>query len=356
MPWYYRRSFGRGPVRLNLSRRGLGVSLGVKGFRVGTGPRGTYVRASRGGFVYQQYLSAPSSPRARRNGPPPTSLGPSFKPSPNLEQTILGTPVEFVGDLEQNSDAYVAELNRRRQQFRSSTAAFWLLGIVFVAALANGAGGGWYVVIIAALIGASVLRHIESQQRAIVMTYDLEGEQARRYEVLCAAFRSAAGSSMIWRLATEQALSEGRRHGGATKLLTRTATRINFGGGMDITTNVEPPMVTLTNVRLYFLPDKIFVLQGSCVSSLAYADLNVSAELDNFREDGPVPADADRVGVTWLYVNKNGTPDRRFNNNRQIAILAYSELKVQHAGISFVLQFSQKVAAGSLAGALRAQR
>ncbi|MBV8370268.1 MAG: DUF4236 domain-containing protein [Candidatus Eremiobacteraeota bacterium] len=57
MPWYFRRSFGRGPVRLNLSRRGVGVSVGMRGFRFGTGPRGAYVRAGRGGFYYQQYFA-----------------------------------------------------------------------------------------------------------------------------------------------------------------------------------------------------------------------------------------------------------------------------------------------------------
>ncbi len=32
-------------LRLNLSRSGVGLSAGVKGFRVGTGPRGPYINA-----------------------------------------------------------------------------------------------------------------------------------------------------------------------------------------------------------------------------------------------------------------------------------------------------------------------
>jgi hypothetical protein len=42
-----------------------------------------------------------------------------------------------------------------------------------------------------------------------------------------------------------------------------------------------------------------------------------------FREQDAVPSDAKQVGTTWRYVNKNGTPDKRFNNNTQIPIMRY---------------------------------
>lgn len=47
-----------GGVRLNLSKKGLGVSTGVPGFRVGVGPRGTRVRATLPGtgIYYQKYI------------------------------------------------------------------------------------------------------------------------------------------------------------------------------------------------------------------------------------------------------------------------------------------------------------
>jgi len=55
--FYLRKSFGSGPVRLNLSRSGLGFSFGVKGARVGVGPRGSYVHAGREGVYYRKSLS-----------------------------------------------------------------------------------------------------------------------------------------------------------------------------------------------------------------------------------------------------------------------------------------------------------
>jgi hypothetical protein len=35
MAWYLRKSVSVGPVRFNLSKSGIGTSIGVKGFRVG---------------------------------------------------------------------------------------------------------------------------------------------------------------------------------------------------------------------------------------------------------------------------------------------------------------------------------
>lgn len=40
MGWYFRKSIGLGPFRVNLSRSGIGYSLGGRGFRVGVDSRG----------------------------------------------------------------------------------------------------------------------------------------------------------------------------------------------------------------------------------------------------------------------------------------------------------------------------
>lgn len=37
MGFYIRKSFGLGPVRLNLSKRGIGTSVGMKGARISQG-------------------------------------------------------------------------------------------------------------------------------------------------------------------------------------------------------------------------------------------------------------------------------------------------------------------------------
>ena len=43
MGFYLRKSLNVGPFRFNLSNSDIGLSTGIRGFRVGTGPRGNYV-------------------------------------------------------------------------------------------------------------------------------------------------------------------------------------------------------------------------------------------------------------------------------------------------------------------------
>lgn len=53
---YTRKAISVGPFRFNLSKSGVGISVGVKGFRVGMGPRGNYVHMGRGGLYYGKSL------------------------------------------------------------------------------------------------------------------------------------------------------------------------------------------------------------------------------------------------------------------------------------------------------------
>ena len=57
MGFYLKKGFNIGPLRINLSKSGVGFSLGGKGLRLGSGPQGTYVHAGRKGGYYRKNLS-----------------------------------------------------------------------------------------------------------------------------------------------------------------------------------------------------------------------------------------------------------------------------------------------------------
>src|SRR5258708_39666227 len=83
MGWYLRKSFGFGPLRVNLSKSGVGYSMGVRGARIGTNSRGTYIRVGRGGVYYQKYLETKSASQ-----PPPIPSQPSATSEPELANVI----------------------------------------------------------------------------------------------------------------------------------------------------------------------------------------------------------------------------------------------------------------------------
>lgn len=68
MAWGFRRSLRiAGPLRLNFSKSGLGLSLGVPGLHIGAGPRGRFLRAGipGTGIYYRKSLKGPK-PTHRR--------------------------------------------------------------------------------------------------------------------------------------------------------------------------------------------------------------------------------------------------------------------------------------------------
>lgn len=89
MGWSFRKSFKLGPVRVNLSRRGVGASVGVKGARIGTGPSGAYVSGGVGPVRYFERLGAKRRARARgvAGGQPTTE--------PQTSGLALGCAIAF---------------------------------------------------------------------------------------------------------------------------------------------------------------------------------------------------------------------------------------------------------------------
>ena len=338
MPWSFRRSISKGPVRLNFSRRGVGVSVGVRGLRLGTGPRGTYVRGGRGGFYYQQYLR---------------TQDPAFAPGPAAPHAQAGVPTEFVAEPNAHGDDAIAEINRRRASFRWSLAVVVAAVICAVWLASMHAAAGWYAPLLAALAYGGVVHSRENAHRAIAFHYDLEGDLAAEYGRLVAAFRDVGRCARIWRVVSQNMHGDQKHNAGARSSVERVPTALTFGTTRGLATNVDVASLDAAGTRVFFLPDKIVTIAGPRVGSIAYADLGVADGQTRFSEDQPLPADATRVGTTWLFVNKNGSADKRFKNNRQLPIALYSDLRLSHPELTLSLEFSRSDAAAALAGALR---
>src|SRR6185369_17699305 len=82
----------------------------------------------------------------------------------------------------------------------------------------------------------------------------------------------------------------------------------------------------------------------------------IKLQLSNTRfiESEVVPRDAQIVDNTWRFVNKNGSPDKRFNNNKQLPITLYGEIYFQSStGLNELIQLSKPNMGSSLADAFK---
>lgn len=102
--FFLRKSISLGPLRLNLSKSGVGASFGMTGLRLGAKPGGhTYVTGGRAGLYFRKTLT----PMGRPSAPaPPVSSGPTvseFTSDPNFAEGVrlyprFGHLVALVGE------------------------------------------------------------------------------------------------------------------------------------------------------------------------------------------------------------------------------------------------------------------
>jgi hypothetical protein len=348
MGFYVRKSVAVGPFRFNLSSSGVGMSVGVRGLRVGAGPRGNYVRMGRGGIYYQQTFHAPAAPRE----------APRLQPSPQVPagthaplQEIASANAAQIAD--SSSEQLLAELREKRRAM--SLMPFVIVGSILLLLLAAALPGWAFLLLAMAMaVGIVAARRRDILRKTTVILYDLASEVEESFRTFAQWGDVLASCRRTWHVAAEGRVYDSKYHAGATSLLQRNTTTVRSAAPPNVRTNVPVLSIAAGRRTLYFLPDHLLVYDGSSIGAVSYRSVDLAVARQRFIEEGGVPADATVVDYTWRYVNKSGGPDRRFNNNTRIPICLYDELHFRTAsGLNEVLQLSRTGVGEGFAAAVR---
>lgn len=351
MGFYLRKSIRVGPVRFNLSKSGVGVSTGIKGFRVGTGPRGNYIHMGRGGLYYRASLPSGLASGSVRSALPKV---PATQPADTLTDIDSGSVLQMT---DSSAESLLRELNDKRRKWR-----FWpwvLMATLLSAPQLQKVGVNEAIpaaVLLFGLIATAVVAYCDQMRRTTVLFYDMQEDAQARYQQLHDAFDALKGCARTWHLAAQGATRDQKRHAGASTLVRRTTIILTKAPVKMVKTNVEVASIPVGRQVLCFFPDRVLVFDRSQVGAVSYADLTVEVRTTRFIEDGRVPSDANVVGQTWRYVNKNGGPDKRFKQNPQLPICLYEEIGFRSGtGLQELIQVSKAGAGDALATAVTAQ-
>jgi len=324
MGFYIRKAISVGPFRFNLSKSGVGVSAGVKGFRFGAGPRGNYVHMGRGGLYYRKTLPSGNSNNQVAHNKPELQQSQT-----ELEHELL-TERES-GDLGQMVDSssadLVAEMNDKRTKIRvwPFVAVFGLIAAFITFQNTQSQIPSIVVVVITVLL--TIFAFVkDGLRKTTVLFFELEPEIETLYQKLHDAFSQLSSSSSKWHVEAEGAVKDTKRNAGATSIIKRTSISLGIGNPPYVKTNISVPSIPVGKQTLYFFPDKVLVFEANGVGAVSYPNLNISVESTRFIEDGSVPRDAKIVDKTWKYVNKRGGPDKRFKDNRELPIALYEDI------------------------------
>ena len=218
----------------------------------------------------------------------------------------------------------ITEINSRAQEPAYSP---WLVFGVVLLTLAT----FWYISFYASLgvfaVGYLATRPVRKRDvaRRTSSLYYVDTNQ--RFAAVQKTCERLAGSHGIWLVTAEQDTPDWKRQAGATTVVSKERARFGIVEAPFISTNVTIWGIDTDKLKVLFFPDAVLVYQDGRYEGFAYRALRVNFSLTRFIEHGP-PQDAEIVGHTWQYVNKNGGPDRRYNNNTQIPVALYGLLSI----------------------------
>jgi Protein of unknown function (DUF4236) len=363
MPFFLRKAISAGPFRFNLSKSGIGLSVGVKGLRFGLlGPRGNYIYAGRGGLYYRKSLNR-AGQRVRQPppsqdggaGPPPTSLPPPDYQEPSVEMVEVDS-----GDVLAMRDSrfgeVLDEINSKQKQIAYATILGVGVGAVGLGVLALSSEVG-VIVLLLAFPAWAIGRWVDSYKRKSVLFYNLDDDAAKAYEAMTHAFDEMMSCAGKWHIEAKGAIDDlvtWKRNAGASHFMKRKSADLAYATPKVIASNIKPPSVQFGRQSVYFFPDAAFVIDGKQVGAISYDNLSIHSEASQSIEEETVPYDAKVIRHAWKYPNKSGGPDQRFSNNYQIPVCLYELAQFgSTSGLNELLEFSRTGVVAPFANAIK---
>lgn len=374
----FRQSFTLFPgVRLNLGKRGMSASFGVPGATLnlsGRGVRGTVGLPSTGlsysaiipsGSPAEDIKAPPVWRVPVRDKEPETSHVPEGYVRPPGMREIGSAAVErltsegllelraLITDARRQRKEVEQDLNEARGEFRARKAelerkAASLFRFMFkkrIAALEE----------LVPTLEQEVDR-LESWQLATSVKVEFEADDTaqRAYAALIRSYDALRQCAVAWDVTSDRETNRAAERTAASRNVERRKVKldysqsdlIDFGGKALRFANANGEDILLyPGLILMERADGAFAL-------LDVRDVGINYSDARFIETETAPPDAKLVGHTWLKVNKDGSPDRRFNDNYQIPIYLYGELRfVSATGLTEEYQFSNAVVAEGFAQA-----
>ncbi|KKD44836.1 DUF4236 domain-containing protein [Listeria seeligeri] len=301
-----------GGFRVNLSKNGVGYSWGVKGARITKTARGntrTTFSIPGTGISYVNEVRKKTENEELHN----------LEEVDLYEGAVQSQSTENINVLNYQPAEYKELLDSLRRIQNINLLSTILIG-TFILAISP-------IFIITGIAGL-ILKIYVHLKLPITMEYKFDEEAKHSYDNLCEIWMGLNENNRFWQTISESQLNE-RVSGGASRGVDRISSEAITKMPFFIKANVKPFGLKLRKQKLFFLPDKLLIISGRKVGALNYSDIHMGLGTTNFIETDSVPGDARILGYTWLKVNKNGSPDKRFKENRQVPVCEYGAVHIK---------------------------
>ena len=347
-------------VYLNFSSKGISATIGVKGLNVNLGSIGAYLNTGIPGTgIYDRkkiadWTDKSTIPQIENYIPEeqpyyflPERLKGEIKSSDSNSVTSQGLEgvKETLLEAYQEREDIFNEIPRVEIEIKKA-ATYRLLSQIFIFGLFTDKFKERYNE------KGEYLADLKLQYDNCNVQIDIHIDQniKERYENLRNAFEKLSQSYKIWDKTS--AVKNTENKSAASQSVTRTETILSYKKIDFINSSFDALYFKNQNGGdIYIYPAFAVVFDNQNKFGLVdLSELKITFQTQKFLEDEDIPGDATVVGETWMKVNVDGSPDKRFKGNYQIPILDYGEIEFKSAsGIFEVFMFSNEAVAYNFA-------
>jgi hypothetical protein len=164
----------------------------------------------------------------------------------------------------------------------------------------------------------------KTKQTRVFVGYVLDPAVEERLETFKQAFLTLRRCSRVWVYQVRHI--QGERHwkynAGSLFTVARLPAALFNRPIPNVETNISVSGIAFGNKAVYFLPDKLLVVEGGRVRHVEYRDMAVAADhIEYVERDGYVFNDSEVVAHRWKFINRDGSQDRRFKNNAELPVV-----------------------------------
>ena len=345
MSWSFRRRIKVIPgIYLNVSKRGVSTTVGVRGASLTLRGDGTYANAGIPctGLCNRQKISGKASSSASSNSlnasrfqTPNTPVG--FETSASY-QYVSADPLDIVSPDLAGLQTAVIEANRQKKQLTSDltgihksierTRLFITLSKIFVLYFVISSLRQYLLNLLAGKEKAAEEVKLSVLSSSVPLGIEMDREIKDAYGHMHSSFEGLSSSQFIWDISSASDVGMIKSRSVASSAITRTRTRFSFAHlpGID---SASPAfhLVNSNGADIYIYPGFFVMYQNpERLGIVELSRLHVSFERTGFLETQTVPNDSNKLSEVWERSNKDGSRDKRFAENRQLPVMEYGEI------------------------------
>ena len=175
----------------------------------------------------------------------------------------------------------------------------------------------------------------KTKRTKVFIGYELAPEAEAKLNQILRAFAVLRRSSAVWayRVQANANDKQWKYNAGGQFSVAKLPIAIFNRPIPNIETNIDVCGVAYGQLALYFLPEKLLVIEGTQIRHVPYSHVGIGRDhLEYVEVHGHVFPDSMILEQRWRYINRDGSPDRRFKANYQVPVVRCGILNLDVAG------------------------